>query len=58
MRHLPQLLLDVVALAGLAALVTGVAMIYRPAAWILGGALAFLGAAALSRGAPHSRARR
>jgi hypothetical protein len=43
------LLLDAVALAGLAALVRGVDLIYRPAAWILGGLVVFLGAAALSR---------
>lgn len=47
-RHLPQLLLDAVALAGLGAVVFGVAQIYQPAAWILGGLLASVGAAALS----------
>lgn len=48
MRHLPQLVLDVVALAGIGAVVYGVALIYQPAAWILGGLVAFLGAAAIT----------
>lgn len=47
-RYLPQLALDAIALVGVAAAVRGVDLIYRPAAWILGGLLAFIGAAALS----------
>ena len=49
MRHLPQLALDLVALGGLAAVVYGVALIYAPAAWILGGLVAAATAAGLSR---------
>lgn len=49
MRQLGRLSLDVLALAGLAAVVRGVYLIYLPAAWIIGGALVFLGALALAR---------
>jgi len=49
MKHLPQLVLDLVALGGLAGMVYGVALIYPPAAWILGGLLATAGAAGVSR---------
>lgn len=58
MRYLPQLVLDACALAGLGAVVFGVGMISRPAAWILGGLLVSGGAVALSWATAPRRGRR
>jgi hypothetical protein len=48
-KVLGQLTLDAFGLAGLGAIVYGVHQIYVPAAWIIGGLLGTLAAAAMAR---------
>lgn len=39
MKRLPELVLDLVGLAGLVAIVNGARLIYPPAAWLVAGAV-------------------
>lgn len=49
-KTIPKLIPDVLALAGTAAITYGAWCIYRPAGWIVGGALLIAGAVVVSYG--------
>jgi hypothetical protein len=50
--ELPSLAIDVIGIAGAAAIVRGAALIYSPAAWIIGGAMAVTACHLIARNGP------